>query len=166
MADLDWEEIVVTNSGAVINAALRVLGRLADAEDVAQDVLVEAFQKWRQGEEHKWPGLLRRMAVCRSLDLLRRQRNLTSLEFQPVDSREADVGDQLSQREVHDQLRDLVAQLAARESEVFCLACFERLTHEEIAASLQISRGAVATLLAKARRKLEAIIPIVQGENR
>ncbi|MFK7817383.1 MAG: sigma-70 family RNA polymerase sigma factor [Planctomycetaceae bacterium] len=166
MANSDWEDIVVANSGAIVSAALRVLGRLADAEDVAQDVLVEAFQKWTAKEEYAWPGLLRRMAVCRSLDLLRATRRFSSLEFQPIDSREAEVSEQLSHQEVHDRLRSLVVRLPPRESEVFCLACFERLTHEEIAKLLEIPRGAVATLLAKARGKMKAIIPIVHGESR
>lgn len=163
MASLSWEEIVVANSSVVLNAALRVLGRLPDAEDVAQEVLVEAFQKWSPQTGHSWSGLLKRMAVCRSLDLLRTRRTMHFLEFQPVDSREAAADQQMIRRELHDQLVELVAQLPKREAEVFCLACFENMSHTEIAAALLISKGAVATLLGKARQKLTDIIPVIHG---
>jgi len=159
-----WEDIVIANSSVVLSAALRILGRLPDAEDVAQDVLVEAFQKWSPESGQAWPSLLRRMAVCRSLDLLRSRKNVSSLEFQPVDSRETSADRKLANQELHNQLRQLVAQLPNRESEVFCLACFEELSHEEIANALEMSRGAVATLLGRARQKLAAIIPIIEGE--
>ena len=33
-----WNEIVQRNAAKVLNAALRVLGNLADAEDVSQEV--------------------------------------------------------------------------------------------------------------------------------
>jgi RNA polymerase sigma-70 factor (ECF subfamily) len=84
----DWSSIVHANVGIVMNAALRVLGSVQDAEDVTQDVFLEAFRKWDAVDGNSWPGLLRRMAVCRALDVLRSRKKLTSLEFQPVDSRE------------------------------------------------------------------------------
>lgn len=159
-----WEDIVNANSGVVLNAALRVLGCLPDAEDVAQEVLVEAFQKWTPLSQHAWPGLLRRMATCRALDLLRSRRKMSPLAFQPVDSRETAADQPMSQQELGDQLRALVAELPKRESEVFCLACFERLSHQEIADVLQISKSSVATLLGRARQKLTAILPIIHGD--
>lgn len=49
-----WNEIVQRNAAKVLNAALRVLGNLADAEDVSQEVFTEAFRKWNHVPEQQW----------------------------------------------------------------------------------------------------------------
>ena len=45
-AAAEWAEIVHRNVAVVTSAALRVLGCVSDAEDVAQEVFLEAFRKW------------------------------------------------------------------------------------------------------------------------
>lgn len=159
-----WETIVRENSAIVTTAALRVLGCPADAEDVAQEVFIEAFRKWNPASGQSWAGLLRRVAICRALDLLRSRRKTDSLEFHPVDCREADPSEQMIWREHQHQIRAAVASLPNRESEVFCLACYEKLSHQEIAEALQISRGSVAKALSKARAKLNEIFQGLPGE--
>ena len=64
---LDWERIVRRNAAQVVNAAMRVLGNAADAEDVAQDVFIEAFERWKTGAEQRWAGLLRRMVAAATM---------------------------------------------------------------------------------------------------
>lgn len=164
MLDNEWDTLVHTYASLVNSAALRVLGCVADAEDVAQEVFLEAFRKWTPGENHAWPGLLRRMAICRALDLIRIRQNNEPLEFSPVDSRAVDPSDSLLKQEQHRQLRAGVASLPPRESEVFCLACFEQLTHEEIASELHISRGAVTVALSKAKSRLIEMFQPTSGD--
>jgi RNA polymerase sigma-70 factor (ECF subfamily) len=162
----DWDSIVLANAATVTTAAMRVLGCLADAEDVAQEVFIEAFGKWDSGADNAWVGLLRRMAICRSLDVLRTRKRIASLNFQPVDSREGSPSDSLLRQERLKQLRTAVAQLPAREAEVFCLACFELMSHEAISSTLEISSGAVATILSRAKAKLTQIIEVVERESK
>lgn len=131
---------------------------------MAQEVFIEAYRKWDPGAGQSWAGLLRRMAICRALDLLRSRGRTGPIEFHPVDRREADPSARLMQREHQHQLRAAVASLPNRESEVFCLACFEQLSHEEIADALQVSRGSVATALSKARAKLTELLQVVYGD--
>lgn len=164
MPSPDWSSIVHANVGIVTNAALRVLGSVQDAEDVTQDVFLEAFRKWDAVDEKSWAGLLRRMAVCRALDVLRSRKKLTSLEFQPVDSREFSPPERMLRDERHEQLRLAIAALPDRQSEVFCLAFFEQMSHDEIATTLGINRGAVATLLSKAKARLMEIAQRIPGD--
>ena len=164
MSEPDWNTLVRTHSSVVTTAALRVLGCLADAEDIAQEVFLEAFRKWSPDEKQAWPGLLRRMAICRALDLLRSRQKSEPLEFPPVDARAADPSETLLKQEQHSQLRVGVASLPPRESEVFCLACFERLSHEEIASLLHISRGSVAVALSKAKSRLTEMFQPTSGD--
>jgi len=55
------------------------------------------------------------------------------------------------------RLRAIVADLPPRQAAVFCMAHFEELSHDEIAGTLEISNGAVAMALHKARAKLREL---------
>lgn len=151
----NWEEIVRQNAATVVNAALRVVGNPDDAEDIAQEVFVEAFRRWQANHAHHWGGLLRRMAVCRAVDFLRKQKLNETID----DSHDVSVVAEPSQiamaRELETRLRQALTQLTPREAEVFCLHYFERQPQAAIAETLAIQPGAVATALHKARTRLE-----------
>ena len=52
-----------------------------------------------------------------------------------------------------------------REGSVFCLRYFEDLSYQEIADALEVSTGAVAMALHKARAKLGSLLSgVVKGE--
>ncbi|HTI49848.1 MAG TPA: sigma-70 family RNA polymerase sigma factor [Planctomycetaceae bacterium] len=161
----DWDTIVRDNAAVVLNAAFRVLGRLADAEDVAQEVFLEAFRKW-PAAHNEWPGLLKRMAVCRAIDALRARRLPDPLPEGELPDRECrEPGEELLAGERQQLLRAALAQLAPREAEVFCLHHFEGANHARIAELLGIEYGAVATALSKARTKIRAaVVPVEQGD--
>ncbi len=162
---LDWDEMVRQNAAGVVNAALRVLGNSADAEDVAQDVFVEAFQRWTAQANHRWGGLLRRMAVCRALDQLRRSKRNETLPEVLCDPSQAEPSDAAIAGELEERLRLALLDLPPREAEVFCLHYYERLDQGEIAELLGIARGAVAKSLCVARAKLAAeLSETTQGE--
>ena len=159
-----WNEIVQRNAANVLNAALRVLGNLADAEDVSQEVFTEAFRKWDAQPDTQWEGILRRMAVFRSIDLLRSKKNTQTLSMDLPDDKNSPISNAIS-RELAHRLRIEIGNLPPRESQVFCLTYFEQQTAEQIAQSLDISKPSVATALSKARAKLElAFRKISTGE--
>jgi RNA polymerase sigma-70 factor (ECF subfamily) len=163
----DWNEIVQANAAKVLNASLRVLGNLSDAEDVSQEVFAEAWQKWKHDPDRPWSGLLTRMSICRSIDSLRKRKATQSLAVEPVDDRISDPLQALVGVEIQSRLRKAMCVLSDRESEVFCLMYFEQQSHPEIAQTLGITKAAVATALSKARSKLEvAFREISTGEPR
>lgn len=163
----DWEQIVRNNSRQVVNAAYRILGNLADAEDVGQEVFAEAFRKWEPDSDQQWAGLLRRLSVCRAIDLLRRRKESMNLELALVDNAMPEPVQSAIANETLSRLRHALTLLAPRESEVFCLVFFEKQKNEQIASVLGMSRASVATALSRARAKLEKIfLELSTGETR
>ena len=150
----DWDQIIRHNTAHVVNAAFRVLGDYEAAEDVAQDVFVEALRKWSAGDEHRWPGLLRKMAVRRAIDALRRRRSATSLLSETPDTANRSPERHAMHVELQQSVRRSVAALPDREGEIFCLVYYERMSHDEVASELSMSKSAVAAALSRARAKL------------
>ncbi|MFO0877806.1 MAG: sigma-70 family RNA polymerase sigma factor [Gemmataceae bacterium] len=155
----DWNRIVREHGPVVFATAWRILGHAADTEDVVQEVFLQAHQTQKVQEVFSWGALLRRLATCRALDRLRQRRRLVSLEGDSIAAPEGGDPESLAmERELSDRLRLALAQLPPREGSVFCLRFFDDLSYEEIAQTLQISAGAVATALHKARSRLESLL--------
>jgi RNA polymerase sigma-70 factor (ECF subfamily) len=162
----DWDRIVREHGPLVFGTAWRILGHAADAEDVVQEVFLEAYRMCNAGPIRHWGGLLRRMAACRALDRLRQRRGTQALEGLSLPSREDDPEQAAVGKELAQSLRRAISQLPEREAEVFCLRYFEDLSYQEIAGALHISSGAVGVALHKARTKLEALLHVpVNGES-
>ena len=70
---MPWTQIVNDFGEIIYRAAYRILSNPSDAEDVAQDVLVEAYRKYQDTSKLPDVGLLRRMATLRAIDHLRRR---------------------------------------------------------------------------------------------
>jgi RNA polymerase sigma-70 factor (ECF subfamily) len=162
----DWDRIVERHAKRVLGVALRILGSVQDAEDVSQDVFVEAFRLHQAGPVQSWTGLLVRLATLRSLDRLRRHRPTAEL-------RESDrmltvePFQEASAAELAVWLRGAMGRLPDQQATVFVMYHFEQLSREEVSASLGISPEAVSTALYKARQRLlEQLAVFNRGESR
>lgn len=154
----DWDLLVREHGTMVFRTAWRIVGNAADAEDITQEVFLEAHRLRAKQTVKNWGGLLRRLATCRSLDRLRERKNVLSIDAGVLASMESDPTEAAIERELAERLRVAITQLPRREAEVFCLRFFEGLGNEQIALSLQIAPGAVGVALHKARTKLEALL--------
>jgi len=160
-----WETIVRQYAPMVVSAAWRILGHAADAEDVAQEVFLEAYRNWNGHTDMQWTGLFKRLAVCRALDRRRRRKLFETAELTEIPSPQAGPMQTAASRESVAILRHAVGDLSLREAEVFCLRYFEDQSPSEIARALAIKPGAVATALSKARAKLqERLKPVLKEE--
>jgi RNA polymerase sigma-70 factor (ECF subfamily) len=154
----DWDRLVREHGPVVYATAWRILGHAADTEDVVQEVFLQAHQMQLAQEVRCWQALLRRLAACRALDRLRQRRYLVPLDGLSLPTTADDPEAIAVERELAVRLRQAISQLPRREATVFCLRYFDDLSYEEIAETLQISPGAVATALHKARARLEALL--------
>ncbi len=154
----DWDRIVREYGPLVFATAWRILGHAADTEDVVQEVFLQVHQLQQTNPVRHWPALLRRLAACRALDRLRQRKVSVSLNGLSLIGPDEGPEAAAVERELADRLRRAMAQLPAREAEVFCLRYFDDLSYQDIADALHIKTGAVASALHKARLKLEALL--------
>jgi RNA polymerase sigma-70 factor, ECF subfamily len=162
----DWEEIVRLHGPMALETAWRILGHAGDAEDAAQEAMLQAFRLHGSDSVGNWGGLLRRFTTCRALDMLRRRKTARShvlvgvgsdgsREFEPVDSNHESPDARLTQCELAERLRAALSQISDREAEVFSLHYFGELENGAIAQQLGCTIGAVGVALHKARAKLQ-----------
>ena len=145
---IDWQMIVREHGPPAYETAWRILGNAADTDDAVQEAMLDAVQLARKRTIDNWGGMLRRLAACRALDLLRkrRPRNLEIEPHAPLVSQPEAVA---VRNELAAQLRASLAELAPREAEVFSLRYSGDLSNSEIAAMLDLQTGAVAVALHK-----------------
>ncbi|HBO45281.1 MAG TPA: hypothetical protein DD670_15410 [Planctomycetaceae bacterium] len=155
---VDWDGLVREHGKVVFGIAWRILGHAQDAEDVAQEVFCQAAAKSNSKPVACWPALLRRMATCRAIDVLRRRRAMFSLDaVDPAVENDGPVAIAVRE-ELQTRLRLALARLTSREAEVFCLRYFEDLSYRQIAETLGISTSAASTALHQARMRLQEVL--------
>jgi RNA polymerase sigma-70 factor, ECF subfamily len=119
---------------------------------------MDAYRLHRSQSVHSWPALLRRLAVCRALDRVRRNRPTLTINGLSLATSHAGPESAVIAAELAERLPEAIARLPEREGEVFCLRYFEDLSNQQIAKALDMQPGAVAAALHKARAKLEALL--------
>jgi RNA polymerase sigma-70 factor (ECF subfamily) len=161
----DWDRIVREHGPLVFGTAWRILGHVADTEDVVQEVFLQAYRMRAEEPIRHWAGLLHRLASCRALDRLRQRKPTVALDDLNLACSANSPEETAIGRELAERLREAIGQLPEREAEVFCLRFFEDLSYERIAEILNINRGAVAQALFKARAKLQTMLTeVAQGD--
>ena len=156
--NLNWERIVREHGPMVYGTAWRILGHAADCEDVVQEVFLQAHRTAQAEGVRYWPAFLRRLAAHRALDRLRQRKQAYSIDDFSLELPNGDPEGLAIERELAERLRQAIAQLSDREAAVFSLRFFEELSYQDIAQALDISPGAVAQALHKARTKLESLL--------
>ena len=156
----DWESIVRTHGPMAFDTAWRLLGHVADTEDVVQEALLDAFRLHGRQPVGNWGGLLRQLATRRAIDRLRQRRTVFPLPpeplvFEPASPKSEQPEALAIEHELADRLRLAVAALPDRESTVFSLHYFGEMSNSDIAETLGISTDATGVALHKARKKLK-----------
>ena len=168
----DWESIVQTHGPMAFDTAWRLLGHVADTEDVVQEAFLDAFQLHGRQPVGNWGGLLRHLAARRAVDRLRKRRVVAPLPPEAVTSElaasESEQPESVAAEwELADRLRWAMAELSDHEARVFSLRYLGEMTNSEIAETLGISTDAVGVALHKARKRLKALLGLQEvGQRR
>ncbi|WGF90662.1 RNA polymerase sigma factor [Marinivivus vitaminiproducens] len=136
--------------------AQRMLGTRGDAEDVAQDVFLRVWThapRWRQ-DGARFTTWLYRVTVNLCLDRKRRPVPAHLDEApEPADHR-VDTEADMERRQTADLVADALAHLPERQRAALALCYDAGLGNVEAAAVLDISIGALESLLVRGRRAL------------
>ena len=134
----------------------RIVGNVADAQDLTQEAFIKALQRQDQlKDELKAAHWLSRIATNTALDFLRRHNRMTFCEIDvaPVSHAESPE-ERVLRGEHHDYLEDGLRLLTPRERAALVLRDIEDLPAEEVARRLDCSKATVRSHIANARIKL------------
>ncbi len=159
----DWTQLVQQHGPLVWRTAYRLVNNDTDAADCYQRTFLAALELERREAVRNWPGLLRRLAIARALECLRQRRREFSRraalpESLVIDRKETGPAVTAQTSELAEHLREALAHLDGQQAQVFCLACLEELSYQEIAEQLGLSVNHVGVLLHRARGKLQDLL--------
>jgi len=152
----------------IFGLAARVTGNAADAEEVLQDVFIQAWSEAARyapgrGSPRTW---LLTIARSRAIDRRRRRRRdegaMPSSE-ETLDPRDGPGGD-LEERERREAIRKALGLLPPEQRAAIELAYFQGLTHVEIAMQTGDPVGTVKGRLRLGIEKLRGLLGPVLGE--
>jgi RNA polymerase sigma-70 factor (ECF subfamily) len=160
---IDWRSMLAEHGPAVWQTVYRLLDHHADALDCYQETFLTAWQYAERRPVADWASFLSSLATRRAMDRLRRRyrdRRHTSL----IDGRHEPRGKvecplrHADARELLERVREGMAELPAKQAEVFWASCIDGLSHQQIGESMGIPSGEVRVLLHRARARLRAIL--------
>ena len=142
-------------SKAMFNTALRIVNKVADAEDVLQDSFTDAFTRLRSFENKSTFGAwLKQIVVFKSISFLKRQRmSFVDMETVP----DMPEGNELDETEIWytvELIKQKIQQLPDGYRTVLSLYLFEGYDHEEISEILGVAQSTVRTQYIRAKQRL------------
>lgn len=155
---IDWQAIMARDGPSAWQAAYRVVGNRADADECFQEAFLGALAVSRREPVENWRALLQRLATARAVDRLRERTRRRAREDPAVLDDLGGAGEPPSrgaeEAELAAGLRKALVELPPRQAQVFCLHHLESWSYREIAGRLAISVDSVGVLLHRARRRL------------
>ena len=155
-----FQVVVGRHLGRALSLARRMTGSTTEAEDVAQDAFLRAWQKaptWRAGDA-RFSTWLYRVVVNLCLDR-RRRKPLAPIEAAGDPS---DPAPSAELRLVEDERTRIVAaalaDLPERQRAALVLSYYEEMSNVAAADILGISVSALESLLVRARKALRAVL--------
>lgn len=157
---IDLDALFRAHHGRVLQAAFRVTGNPADAEDALQAVFLRLARREEPlpASDEEAGAYLQRAGVNAALDLVRRRRREPESPLAAGEALLRDAGEAPDachrRRALASWLRDALTRLSPQAAEAFALHFFEGLEHQQIADAMGTTRNNVAVLLHRARRQL------------
>ena len=148
-------------SKAMLNVAFRIVGNIAEAEDVLQEAFVDAFSKLKDFRQDTTFGLwLKQIVVNRSINMLRKRKmelvDMESDQLENIPDEEFEDDEDVQYQAA--RVKDAIKQLPEGYRLVISLYLLEGYDHEEIGQILNISENTSRTQFLRAKRKVIEIL--------
>jgi RNA polymerase sigma-70 factor (ECF subfamily) len=151
----EWESLLVENAPLAFRVARGVLRNDADAEDVAQEALLRAYQRFeRLRDRARFRGWLVRISFRIALDRLRAAKRRQQRESEWLYENSRKAAPQGETAEFQRQFDRALDGLPEKQRLVLLLAAMEGHTLEEVSVLLAVPVGTVKSRLFFARRTL------------
>jgi RNA polymerase sigma-70 factor (ECF subfamily) len=157
---LEWQNRFISeNLRRIFLLIYRMLGNVADAQDLTQEVFIKAIQRQDQLKDpQKAAHWLSRIATNTAIDHMRRNGRVAFCELEavsdPLASSPSDSPEELLLRSERESLLENGLQtLTGRERAALLLRDVEGLPAEEVARQLNCSKATVRSHIANARVK-------------
>ncbi len=150
--------IVEKHRQTVFGVALARLGNVDDAEDISQQVFIEAFERLDNLRDPRRLGAwLRSIAVHRCIDLLRSTQSQSALRgsAEGVASREPSPLESMAEKELRERVAEAIAALPPKQREAMTLFYINEYSIRDIATMLGAPVGSVKRRLHDGRRRLK-----------
>lgn len=156
----EQSRFVAENMRRVFLLIYRIVGNVADAQDLTQEAFIKALQRQEQLKDlEKAAHWLSRIASNTAIDFLRRSGRVSFSEIEELpESLFRSSGDSPEQRVLHSERKERLDAglqiLTERERTAILLRDVEDMPAEEVAERLQCSKATVRSHIANARVKL------------
>jgi RNA polymerase sigma-70 factor (ECF subfamily) len=156
-----FEQLMRRHERLVLVTAFRLLGSMADAQDVSQEVFLKLYRNLgKLASEAAIPGWLYRVTVNACHDLLRRRPSgaVPIEDAGELASGDADPQQQSAESERRKVLQMSLRTLSEKERAALVLRDLEGLSTEEVARVLGSSEATVRSQICKARVKVKDFV--------
>ena len=153
----DFAPIVARYKDAVFGVSLARLRHFEDAEDIAQQAFIEAFQRLKNLKDPGRLGAwLRSIAIHRSISHIERKRHPVELDgLELVDENAPSPHENLERNELRDRVMAAIGRLSKVQRETVTLYYISGYSQQQVAAIQEVPLGTIKYRLHEARRKLK-----------
>jgi RNA polymerase sigma-70 factor (ECF subfamily) len=156
-----YEQLVLRYQGPMFRLAVKMLAHRGDAEDVVQEVFLNAWRKLGQlGEDAAFVGWLYRATTNRCLNTIRARKPQADVDLDTAESPRADLQPERA-AQVSGQLSALnaaLAQLTPEQRACWLLREVHGRSYEEIGEAVGANATAVRGRIARARAQLAEVM--------
>jgi RNA polymerase sigma-70 factor, ECF subfamily len=150
-----YGEIVTRHQTSVFNVCYRILHNHSDAEDLAQETFMRAYNRLNTFDiEREFAPWIRRVAANLCLNFLGSQKTLTELDDERDEDKTQSPNQQVEVKERNEQIRNALASLPSNYRVVVEMRHYQEMSYDEIADELKIPLSDVKSHLFRARKLL------------
>ena len=150
--------LVDRHQKAVFGICVGILKNEPLAQEVAQDVLLKAFEKLKKLEDpKKFRAWVIRMAYNASIDIRRKKKHYLDRidEKNHIQDKSISIEDKMDQDKKRELILNQIHELGNPDSSIFILFYMENMTTEEISNALGLTKSNVKIKLMRGREKLK-----------
>jgi len=151
-----FEALIKDHQRMIHSLCYRMSGSLADAEDLAQETFIHAYQHLDGFRaDARFSSWLYRIAVNQCLNWQKRRQRLQQLHQQWSEQDRQPAGPEAAQAQ---QIQEALLKLPPKQRAAVVLTTYDGLSHAEAAAALGCSETTVSWRLFAARGKLKRLL--------